>query len=105
MLYNNMALCHSRECALLSGIKFSHGNNNLAEVGQHKALPLLAFASGCGPSACNASLMQAYVCQSRLSIPSFSRQHTAVRKNRLACQKHDGMTVFKRSTEFKSHGN
>jgi hypothetical protein len=29
------------------------------------AVPLLAVASGCGPSACKASLMQAYVCQLR----------------------------------------
>ena len=54
---------HSRDSALLSGIEFSQGNKSVAEVGQHKALPLLAVASGCGPAACNASLMQAYVCQ------------------------------------------
>ena len=53
--------------------EFSQGNKSVAEVGQHKALPLLAVAYGCGPSACNASLMQAYVCQLRLFVPSFSR--------------------------------
>jgi hypothetical protein len=36
---------------LLSGIKFSQENKCVAEVGQHKALALLAVASGCGPSA------------------------------------------------------
>jgi hypothetical protein len=72
---------HSRESALLSGIKFSQENKSVAEVGQHKAVPLLAVASGCGPSACNASLMQAYVCQLRHSMPSFSRQRAAVRTN------------------------
>jgi len=55
-------LCHTRESALLSGIKFSRENKSIAEVGQHKASPLLAVASGYGRSACNASLMQAYVC-------------------------------------------
>ena len=70
----------SRFRALLSGIKFSQGNKSVAEVGQHKAVPLLAVASGCGPSACNASLMQAYVCQLRPSMPSFSRQRAAVHK-------------------------
>jgi hypothetical protein len=45
--------------ALLSRIRCLHGNKSVAEVGQHKAPPLLAVASGCGPSACNASLMQA----------------------------------------------
>jgi hypothetical protein len=47
-------LCHTRESALLSGIKFSQENKSIAEVGQHKASPLLAVASGYGRSACNA---------------------------------------------------
>ena len=35
---------HSRGSALLSGIKFSQVNKCVVEVGQHKALPLLASA-------------------------------------------------------------
>ena len=71
-------ICRTRECShpLSPPHKKSPNKGLVKEVGQHKALPLLAVACGCGPSACNASLMQAYVCQLRPFpfIPSFSRQ-------------------------------